>query len=146
MKRMTKFTLVLFAAAAVLVSCVSTTGVVQGKLCFPSEYIPAMNVYLKTVGADKVYKLASKENQQAFTFKKIPEGNYVAFAYTVEATSLDLNNKKSKASGGFTQFVPCGLSVDCKDHTLISFKVSKGKATDAISICDWYGAIVPAEK
>ena len=132
--------------ALALTSCASTTGVVQGKLCYPSEYVPAMNVYLKAAGSNTIYKLVSKENEQTFTFKKIPEGNYVAFAYTTEPTMFDLNNKKSKASGGFTRFVPCGLSVDCKDHTLISFKVNKGKTTDAISICDWYGAIVPAEK
>ena len=132
--------------ALILTSCASTTGVVQGKLCYPSEYIPSMNIYLKAANSNTIYKLVSKENQQTFTFKKIPEGSYVAFAYTTEATQLDLNNKKSKASGGFSRFVPCGLSVDCKDHTLISFKVNKGKTTNAISICDWYGAIVPAEK
>jgi len=132
--------------AIALTSCVSTTGIVQGKLCFPSEYIPAMNVYLKAAGTNTIYKLVSKENEQTFTFKKIPQGSYVAFAYTAEATMLDLNNKKSKGSGGYTRFVPCGLSVDCKDHTLISFKVTKGKITNAISICDWYGAIVPPEK
>src|SRR6267154_2165769 len=104
-----KPTVLFFVVVILLTSCRSTTGVVQGKLCFPSEYVPAMNVYLKSAGSDKVYKLVSKENQQVFTFKKIPEGNYVAFAYTLEATSLDLNNKKSKTSGGFTQFVPCGL-------------------------------------
>jgi hypothetical protein len=142
MKNVFRFVVIAF----LFTGCKSTTGVVQGKLCFPSEYVPAMNVYLKSAGSDKVYKLVSKENQQAFTFKKITEGNYVAFAYTLEATSLDLNNKKSKTSGGFTQFVPCGLSVDCKDHTLINFKVNRGKTTDGISICDWYGAILPAEK
>ena len=132
--------------AIALTSCASTTGVVQGTLCFPSEYIPAMNVYLKAVNSNTIYKLASKENQRTFSFKKIPEGSYVAFAYTLEETSVDLNNKKSKASGGFTRFVPCGLSVNCKDHTLIDFIVKKGKTTNAISICDWYGAIVPVEK
>ena len=142
MKNTFRFLSIAFA----LTSCASTTGVVQGKLCFPSEYVPAMNVYLKASGSTTVYKLVSKENQQTFTFKKIPEGSYVAFAYTTEATMLDLNNKKSKGSGGYTRFVPCGLSIDCKDHTLISFKVTKGKTTDAISICDWYGAIVPVEK
>ncbi|HEV8513416.1 MAG TPA: hypothetical protein VGQ59_09065 [Cyclobacteriaceae bacterium] len=129
-----------------LTSCASTTGIVQGKLCYPSEYIPAMNVYLKANGSNIIYKLVSKENDQTFSFKKIPEGNYVAYAYTIDATMLDLNNKKSKASGGFSHFVPCGLSVDCKDHSLISFKVNKGKTTNAIDICDWYGAVVPAEK
>ena len=136
------FLIIVFA----LSSCASTTGVVQGKLCFPSEYVPAMNIYLKAAGSNMIYKLVSKENEQTFTFKKIPEGNYVAFAYTTEATMLDINNKKSKASGGYTHFVPCGLSVDCKDHKLISFKVNKGKTVNAIDICDWYGAIVPAEK
>ncbi len=141
-----KNTFRILSIAFVLTSCASATGIVQGKLCFPSEYIPSMNVYLKATGSDAVYKLISKENEQTFTFKKIPEGSYVAFAYTAEATTLDLNNRKSKASGGFTRFVPCGLSVDCKDHTLINFKVNKGKTTNAISICDWYGATVPAEK
>ncbi len=129
-----------------LTSCSVTTGIVQGTLCYPSEYVPAMNVYLKTIGSNKIYQLASKEDQRAFTFRKIPEGNYVAFAYTIEATAVDLNNKTSKAKGGFTQFVPCGQTIACKDHSLISFKVKKGKTTNAISICDWYGAIVPAEK
>ena len=136
----------LLSIALALTSCASTTGIVQGKLCFPSEYIPAMNVYLKASNSKAIYKLVSKENEQAFTFKKIPEGSYVAYAYTVEATMLDLNNKKYKGSGGFTKFVPCGLSVDCKDHSLISFKVKKGKTTNAIDICDWYGANVPKEK
>jgi hypothetical protein len=130
----------------VFTSCVSTTGVVQGKLCFPSEYIPAMNVYLKSSTSNSVFKIVSKENEQNFTFKKIPEGNYIAFAYTAETTLLDLNNKKSKGSGGYTRFVTCGLSVNCKDHTLIDFNVRKGKTTNGIRICDWYGAIVPPEK
>src|SRR5258706_14282495 len=111
-----KNTIRFFFLATLLASCVSTTGVVQGKLCFPSENVPAMNVYLKTVGADKVYKLVSKDNQQAFTFKKIPEGNYVAFAYTVETTSLDLNNKKSKASGGVQHFVSSGFFLVCSEY------------------------------
>lgn len=135
-----------FSLVTLLTCCVSTTGVVQGKLCYPSEYIPAMNVYLKSSNSNLVYKLMSKENQKTFTFKKVAEGNYVAFAFTTEATLLDLNNKKSKASGGYTRFVTCGLSVDCKDHTLISFKVNRGKTASTINICDWYGAIVPAEK
>src|SRR5882672_9086676 len=98
MKHIIKLTFITLTAASVLAGCVSTSGVVQGKLCFPSEYVPAMNVYLKSADANNnVYTLVSKENQQAFTFKKISEGDYVAFAYTAEATQLDLNNKKSKA-------------------------------------------------
>lgn len=141
-----KYILMVMALAQGLTACVGTTGVVRGKLCYPSEYVPAMNVYLKSSTSGKIYKIVSKENQPTFTFKKVPEGNYVAFAYTLVATAQDINNKKSKTSGGFTRFVPCGMSVDCKDHTLISFKVAKGKTLDTINICDWYGASVPPEK
>jgi len=144
-KNKVKGTLSFLFVVGLLTNC-STTGIVQGSLCYPSEYIPAMNVYLKPVNADKSYKLTIKEDQRTFKFKKVPAGSYVAFAYTVEETLIDFHNKRSKASGGFTLAVPCGLTVACKDHALIHFKVNKGKVTSNIKICDWYGAIVPTEK
>ncbi|HCW07387.1 MAG TPA: hypothetical protein DGG95_08490 [Cytophagales bacterium] len=134
----------LFTVALLITSC-STTGKVEGTLCFPSEYIPAMNVYLKEVANKKIYRLENKENQRSFRFAKLAEGNYVAYAYTQEALAVDMNNKKIKTSGGYTQAVPCGLTASCKDHSLITFKVSKGKTTKDVKICDWYGAIVPSE-
>jgi len=134
----------LFALAALLTNC-SKTGIVRGSMCYPSEYIPAMNVYLKATNSGKIHKIAIKEDQRTFKFKKVPEGNYVAFAYTIEETSMDINNKKSKAHGAFTKLVPCGLTIACKDHTLIDFKVQRGKVTKDIKICDWYGATVPEE-
>lgn len=133
------FTLIL------LTSCSTTTGAVKGTVCYPSDYIPAMNVYLKNKETSKTYSLLIKENQQSFKFKKIQEGNYIAFAYTTTEIMTNFNNKSSKASGGYTHAVPCGLTVNCNNHSLINFKVYNGKTTKAIQICDWYGAIVPKE-
>ena len=135
----------LFSALILLTSCGSTSGTVKGALCYPSDYIPAMNVYLKNKETNKTYSLVIKEKQKTFKFKKILEGNYVAFAHTMEETNIDFNNKSSKASGGYTHAVPCGLTVNCNNHTLINFKVNNGKTTKAVDICDWYGVIVPKE-
>lgn len=137
--------LLLFFSLILLSSCGTTTGTVKGTLCYPSDYIPAMKVYLKSKETSKTYSLVIKENQKTFKFRKILEGNYVAFAYTIEETNIDFNNKAFKASGGYTKAVPCGLTVNCNDHSLISFKVKNGKTTKLIDICDWYGAIVPKE-
>lgn len=45
--------------------------------------------------------------------------------------------------GGFTAAVPCGLTVNCKDHSLIQIEVKNGESEDSIKISDWYGAILP---
>ncbi|WP_210465384.1 hypothetical protein [Rufibacter roseolus] len=121
-------------------------GTIKGTLCYPGHYIPQMFVYIKNTTTKKVYKTFIKENKKTFQFNKVPVGNYVAYAYTVEKTVTDSDGKnESKASGGYTKMVPCGLSVNCKDHTLIEFKVSATKAVSNIEICDWYGAIIPKE-
>ncbi|MCM2302932.1 MAG: hypothetical protein NDI80_09945 [Flavobacteriaceae bacterium] len=135
----------LIAILILLTSCGTTTGTVKGTLCYPSDYIPAMNVYLKNNENGKTYSLLIKENQQTFKFKKILEGKYSAYAYTISEINTDFNNQTSKASGGYTQAVPCGLTVNCNNHSLINFNVKKGKTTKAIQICDWYGAMVPKE-
>lgn len=118
----------------------------NGVLCYPSDYIPKMKVYLMEINSDKVYKLTTTENQRLFKFTNIPFGDYCAYAYTIENTLTEPSGIKIKASGGYTKAVPCGLSVKCKDHTLINFKIDNSVSKDTIRICDFYGAIVPTEK
>jgi len=129
-------------SSILLTSCSSTSGTVKGTVCYPAEYIPAMIVYLKNKETGKIYSLNIEENQKPYKFKKIPAGNYMAFAYTVLEVSADENNKTAIANGGYTHAVPCGLTVECKDHSLLIFKVENGKTTKNIQICDWFGAIM----
>ncbi|MBP8793496.1 MAG: hypothetical protein KBE41_02530 [Lutibacter sp.] len=136
----------LFLSAILLTSCSSTTGTVKGTVCYPSDYIPAMTVYVKNKETGKINSLNIRENQKTFKFKKIPEGNYVAFAYTVQEVLVDNNNKSIIANGGFTQAVPCGLTVDCKDHSLITFSVKKGNTINNIQICDWLRPAIKDER
>ena len=134
----------LLLSAVMMLGCDSQQGVVKGTLCYPSDYIPPMTIYLKNQDTKKVYRQVTKQNQKSFSFKEIPDGKYVAFAYTLDETLVDNQNQTSKAGGGYTQFVPCGLSVECDDHSLIVVNVTNGIAS-GIQICDWYGAIIPPE-
>lgn len=118
---------------------------VGGTICYPSYYIPEMTIYLKNIDSNSLYKTTVQKNQKTFKFADIPKGKYVVYAYTKDEIMSDEQGNKFKGSGGFTQMVPCGLSVDCIDHTLIEFEVKSNKKINNLEICDWYGAIVPLE-
>jgi hypothetical protein len=126
-------------------ACSDHTYEVNGVLCYPSEYIPKMTVYLKQTNSQKVYKLKTKENQRSFKFTNIPVGEYYCYSYTIDKILTDTRGIGHKASGGYTKAVPCGLTVDCKDHTLIKFKIDSNIGKDTINLCDFYGAIAPSE-
>jgi hypothetical protein len=120
-------------------------GTVKGKLCFPSYYIPEMTVYLKNVHSNEVIKLEIQEDQRIFEFKNVLIGKYVAYAYTLLEIMSDESGNSGKGSGGYTQMVNCGLSIDCIDHSLIEFDVKPNQIIQGIEICDWYGANIPSE-
>jgi len=137
--------LFLITITFLLMACSSKVATIRGTLCFPSEYIPKMNVYLKESKSNKTYKLVTAYNQQSFKFKRIPFGDYQAYAYTAEALGIDTNGKNVKSKGGYTRAVPCGLTVKCNDRSLIPIKLRSRSSKEIIKICDWYGADVPPE-
>ena len=121
------------------------TSEINGVLCYPSEYIPEMTIYLKDINSQAIHKLKTKENQRLFKFSDIPRGQYFIYAYTVEKTSVDSNGSPSKAKGGYSKAVSCGLTVKCNDHQLLPIGLKDKIFRDTVSLCDWYGAIVPEE-
>jgi len=104
------------------------TGTVEGKVCFPSEYIPAMYLYLANVNTQEITIISIPENQGDFSVG-VPEGTYTAYAWLADYTM----------GGTYSQAVPCGLSVNCNDHSLIEFEVIEDQTTSGIEVCDWYG-------
>lgn len=132
---MKKVTTLFFAAVVLFLSCNSNKpGTVKGELCYPSEYIPALNITLKNTATGKIYNLTTNLNDKNFEIKDLPEGKYIAYAYSTEMPDY---------GGGYTQAVPCGLTVACTNHELIEFEVKSGETTENIKICDWYGAVLP---
>ena len=106
-----------------------TTGDVVLGLCFPSEMIPPMTVYLENVNTQEVTVVPTVENQPPMILA-VPEGTYVAYAWLPDFVY----------GGTYSQAVPCGLRVACTDHSLIEFQVVAGQTTNGVEVCDWYGS------
>lgn len=105
-------------------------GSITGTTGYPSEGIPPLEIYAFKESDHSVYfKIVTKTNQQSFTIEDITPGVYVVVAYPVGGEGL---------TGGYTKAVPCGLSVDCKDHSLIEVEVMAGQTKSGVEIKDWY--------
>lgn len=105
---------------------VSDTGAVMGKICYPSESIPALTAYIQNNDTGAVNTLQIAEHQNSYSLELEP-GDYVAFAY-----------REEQLGGMYSEAVVCGLSAECTDHTLLVFTVLPGETTEGIDICDWY--------
>lgn len=96
-------------------------GLVSGKICFPSEHIPPMTLFLQRLKDDDVTLVSIKENQTSYTAQLEP-GKYKVYAW------LD-----GYALGGAYTYS------DQNDHRLKPFMITSNVETSKIDICDWYG-------
>jgi len=96
----------------------SRSGSVTGKVCYPSERIPPMTIYLQNTNTDQVVQVAIQWDQGNYQAALEP-GTYIAYAWT-----------SGFQSGGAYTFA---------EHTLKAFEVKRGSTTEHIDICDWYG-------
>lgn len=111
------------------------TGSLQGLLHYPSEGIPPLVVYARNVATNETFSISTAENQQDFTLAGLPQGVYHVFAWVSDGNGL---------GGAYTQAVPCGLTVDCTDHSLIQVPVAAGQTSTGVDIADWYEqSVVP---
>jgi hypothetical protein len=96
----------------------SSYGSVTGKICYPSERIPPMTLYLQNIDNHRLTEIAIAEDQASFQVQLSP-GNYLAYAWTLNF----------EISGGYTN----------PNHTLRTFEIIPGEVSEGIDICDWYG-------
>ena len=104
-------------------------GAIRGQLTYPSEDIPALNVYAKNTTTGNVISLTTGVSQGSYLIWALA-GTYQVFAY--------LPDDSKTPSGAYTQFVVCGSSQNCTDHLLVPVTVVAGKVTDEINLTDWY--------
>jgi len=103
-------------------------GYVEGKMCYPSSFIPEMTLYLESADTAEVIEVPIALNQQDFS-AELEAGSYTAYAWLQDLSF----------GGSYSQAVGCGLSVECTDHSLVVFDVTAGQTTSGIEVCDWYG-------
>ena len=103
-------------------------GIIKGVLGYPSEGIPPLEVYaISSTDDSKFFFIKTTQNQSVFEIENVDPGTYYVLAYT-----------ESNFAGGWTKAVPCGLTVDCNDHSLTSVVVKAGEATIGVEVKDWY--------
>lgn len=101
------------------VSSGSPKGAASGRICYPSERIPPMTLYLQNIDRGNLASVAIKADQGSYQVQLDP-GTYFAYAWT-----LDYELAGSYGSA---------------EHPLERFVVKAGKTTTGIDICDWYHA------
>lgn len=104
-------------------------GSISGRLMYPSEMIPAQRVVAFDAQSNFFYFVDTAENQSFYRIENLPPGVYTVVAYVIGQAGL---------SGGYSRAVPCGLSADCIDHSLIPVQVQAGQETQNIDPIDWY--------
>lgn len=103
------------------------TGSLAGKLSYPGEHIPPLMIV--AYGNDGYYNyILTLDGESSYQMDNLPVGTYQVVAYTMDGGF----------SGGYSQAVPCGLSVDCPDHSLINVTVTADNVTQDINPQDWY--------
>jgi len=94
------------------------SGSVTGRICYPSERIPPMTIYIQNTNNNQVVEVSVSQDQANYQAALEP-GTYIAYAWTNEFQS----------GGAYTY----------AEHTLKAFEVKRGSTTEHIDICDWYG-------
>jgi hypothetical protein len=103
-------------------------GIASGDICFPSSGIPPMVMFFQQDGTNTFTSVDIAQNQSSYEQELLP-GNYIAYAWLPDFS----------IGGSYSQAVTCGLTVDCTDHSLISFSIVAGQTTGGVDVCDWYG-------
>lgn len=100
---------------------------VQGKVCYPSEGIPAMTAYFEETKTHAVVELPIAAGQDHYAIL-LPPGTYLAYAWLPDFSY----------GGLYSQAVACGMKTTCKDHQPLPFEVKAGETLEHIDLCDWY--------
>ena len=108
------------------------TGKISGQLSYPASSLPPLRVTAFRVDDGSASYTDTAAGQSTYELD-LPEGDYHIVAYSIGGGGFP-----SGLAGGYTKAVPCGLSVDCTDHTLIVVTVVSNTVTANINPGDWY--------
>ena len=127
-----------FCVATMLNACISTvqsapstSGIVSGKICYPSDHLPAMTLYFESTTGSRLISYQTHQGQSSYAVELEP-GIYHAYAWLPEDIL---------GGGMYSAAVPCGLDADCTDHSLIPVIVKPKQETRDVDICDWYAPL-----
>ncbi len=107
-------------------------GSISGQLTYPAEEIPPLRIVAVKLDSGEFFATDVVKDGEYILYG-LPEGTYHVMAYLQDFKNIDPGQ-----AGGYTQFVLCGLSTACSDHSLIDVKVIANQNTPDINPGDWY--------
>ncbi len=113
---------------------VSKDGTIEGSLSFPGEGIPeGMEICAENQTTKEVYCTSKHIQDLKYTYRvgyklDVPAGTYLVYASDPYKDYLAY----------YSEFVTCGLSVDCPSHEPILVEVKASKTTNEVDPQDWY--------
>ncbi|MFH1036625.1 MAG: hypothetical protein V1756_00960 [Patescibacteria group bacterium] len=111
------------------------TGIIEGSLGYPSEFIPAdMRVCAEDISTKQQYCTGDHIQNTKYTYGvgykfEIPKGKYRVFA-----TLPNWVNYRAY----YSEYVTCGLGADCISHSPIVIEVKADNIINNIDPQDWY--------
>lgn len=117
------------------------TGAITGSLSYPTDAgLPRMIVCAEAVNSVTIHctdKRIHNRRSGKVTYKlAVPAGTYYVFATVVNGEPLGEGFQGYKAY--YSDFVICGLSINCPSHTPIKVTVRAGQTLTGIDPGDWY--------
>ena len=119
------------------------SGVIEGSLSYPSEFIPPdMTICAENLATKKIYSthrhVKAKKYQYQVGYKlAVPPGDYHVYAYLPDPARYGASFSKDYQAY-YSEFVKCGMSIDCPSHAPIAVRVKSGETISGIDPQDWY--------
>jgi len=118
---------------------------VRGKLCYPSEGIPPMTVYARSVRTQATYS-THVEAGADFEIELVAPDEYVLFAWTdagvfTEESRGGVYSCIGMFTGQMGYLGKAGVDLTChdpEDHTPLIVRVEPGASVETIYVCDFY--------
>lgn len=107
------------------------SGSITGKISYPSEVIPPERVVAVNIVTQEMFS-TDVINQGIYVLTNLPVGTYHVVAYL-----QDPSQTASSHSGGYSQAVLCGLTVNCTDHSLLDVEVKDDVTSTDVNPGDW---------
>ena len=115
---------------------------ITGSLGYPSEAIPKMGVCAETKDKAELYCTYEELEGERYTYGlgyelKVPPGKYYVFAHLMTEKNANTGYTKKDDKAYYSNFVHCGLGVECKSHDPILVEAKARETTDLVDPIDW---------